>query len=196
MKTKGKFILFTLTEFDSYLKEHSFARSIKVIQNHHTAVPGYAHFKGDNHFAMVEGMENFHKTHNGWSEIAQNITTFPDGTIMLCRSLDKMPAGIKGVNQYGICIEHIGNFDLNGDTMADVHKKTIIGINALFCREFKLTPDTNSIVYHHWYDLVTGVRTNGTGAVKTCPGTNFFGGNKVEDAKEKFIPLINDYLKS
>ncbi len=194
MQTKGKFLLMTLEEFDQYLNKNSFNRVIKCIQNHHTYIPGYKNFNGKNHFDMVINMENFHIKDRGFNEIAQNLTSFSDGTIMVGRALEKIPAGIKGANQYGICIEHIGNFDLGGDTMTPEHRQSIIGMNALLCREFNLKVNTDSIVYHHWYDLNSGIRTNGTGTTKTCPGTNFFGGNKVEHAAKNFIPLIQDYL--
>ncbi|WDU82253.1 SH3 domain-containing protein [Caloramator sp. Dgby_cultured_2] len=62
-------------------------------------------------------------------------------------------------------------------------------------QKFKLTPSTDTIVYHHWYDLNTGKRTNGTGSTKSCPGTNFFGGNSVEAANKYFIPLIKKELE-
>ena len=51
-----------------------------------------------------------------------------------------------------------------------------------------------SWVYHHWYDLNTGVRTNGTGITKTCPGTMFFSGNTVAAAEANFIPVIKQQL--
>jgi hypothetical protein len=46
--------------------------------------------------------------------------------------------------------------------------------------------------YHHWYDLNTGKRIakEGTGSTKTCPGTNFFGGNTVEAFKTGLLPLL------
>jgi uncharacterized protein YgiM (DUF1202 family) len=106
--------------------------------------------------------------------------------------MNTIPAGIKGANQTGICIEHVGNFNIDGDVMTEEHKETIIGINALLCNKFGLKPSTDSILYHHWYDLNTAQRTNGTGSTKTCPGTNFFGGNKVEDCQKNFIPLVEN----
>lgn len=194
MQTNGKFILMTLDEFDQYLNKNSFNRVVKCIQNHHTYLPGYKNFNGKNHFELVTNMENFHIKDRGFAEIAQNLTSFPDGTIMVCRGLEKIPAGIKGANQYGVCIEHVGNFDTGGDAMTPQHSETIIGMNALLCREFNLEVNTDSIVYHHWYDLNTGIRTNGMGSTKTCPGTNFFGGNTVESAAKNFIPLVQYYL--
>ncbi len=196
MQKKGKFILFTVDEFDTWLEETKFSRKVTLIQNHHTMLPAYAQFKGTNHFPLLEGMERYHVVERGFAEIAQNLTTFPDGTVAVCRSLEKIPAGIKGANQSGVCIEHLGNFDEGGDTMTDEHRQVIVRVNALLCREFLLTPSTDSIVYHHWYDLNTGTRTNGTGNTKSCPGTVFFGGNSVEAAIAGFIPQITEAWKS
>lgn len=195
MTTVGKFTLFTFGEFYNWLAGKNFIRVIKLVQNHHTYIPRYEHFKGNNHFQMLNGMEQSH-LERGFNEIAQNITTYPDGTIAVCRSIDKIPAGIKGANQYGICIEHVGNFDINGDTMTEQHRDTIIRLNAALCQKFNLTPSTDTVVYHHWYDLTTGERTNGTGNTKTCPGTAFFGGNTVADAQANFIPRINVALSN
>lgn len=192
MKKQGKFILLSLAEFDQWLKDNNYKRKVTNIQNHHTYKPGYKEFNA-NHFKLVEGMESYQIKERGFAQIAQNITTFPDGTIMLCREFDIAPAGIKGVNANGICIEHVGNFDIGGDTPTPEHKKTIIGVNALLCREFNLQISTNSILYHHWFDLNTGKRTNGKGTTKSCPGTNWFAGNTVEAAEKNFIPLIKEY---
>lgn len=194
MIEKNGFVLLNKIEFRTWLNKQSVPRTIRLIQNHHTYIPGYAHFDGSNHFARLQAMKNYHVNNNGWSDIAQNITTFPDGTIAICRPLTKTPAGIKGQNSYGICIEHTGNFDQGGDVMTPEHKESIIHLNAVLCEKFNLVPTVNSVVYHHWYDLVSGKRKDGQGTTKTCPGTNFFGGNKVEDAQKEFIPLIKKEL--
>lgn len=194
MQKKGKFILFTVEEFDQWLQENRFNRVVTVIQNHHTYQPGYAHFNGSNHFKLLEGMEHFHMAERGFAEIAQNLTSFPDGTVAICRSLDKVPAGIKGANQAGICLENLGNFDAVGDAMTLAHRDAIVAINALLCREFGLLPSIDTIVYHHWYDLNSGQRTGGSGSTKSCPGTAFFGGNSEKAARENFIPLVTQTL--
>jgi hypothetical protein len=194
MKQEGKFVLFTRPEFEAWLNKTKFSRIIKLVQDHHTYVPGYAQFKGDNHFVMLNGMEESH-IQRGFDQIAQNLTTFPDGTIAICRNFDIAPAGIKGANMYGLCIENVGNFDKGGDVISEEQKKTIIFLNAVLCKRFNLKPSINTVVYHHWYDLNTGARTNGTGTTKSCPGTNFFGGNTVETAQKYFIPLISEVLK-
>jgi hypothetical protein len=80
--------------------------------------------------------------------------------------------------------------------MSDEHKTVIPKINALLCKKFNLQPNSDTIVYHHWYDLDTGERNNGEGKTKSCPGTNFFGGNKVADAEANFIPLVVEEISA
>jgi hypothetical protein len=188
--SKGKFTLSNINEFTDWLNSTIVSRQIKLIQNHHTLVPSYNDFN-NNHFSLLEGMETYHLS-RGFAEIAQNITTFPDGAVAICRNIDKLPAGIKGANTYGICIENVGNFDQNKDIISNDQKAAILKINAFLCKKFNLTPNHDTIVYHHWFDLDTGARTNGTGNTKSCPGTNFFEGNNVSDADTNFIPLITN----
>lgn len=190
MKTQGQFTLFeTMDEFAQFIAK-PVNRQITSVQNHHTAEPSYNDFNGSNHFPMLVGMRNFHVKERGFKDIAQNLTTFPDGTIAVCRPMDTNPAGIKGANTGAICIEHVGNFDKGKDAMTAAQRDCILRMNALLSRRFKLKVDTNAFVYHHWFDLDSGKRTNGTGNTKSCPGTNFFGGNKVADAQANFLPLI------
>ncbi len=189
----GKFTLFDIADFISWLKETSFSRVIKLLQVHHTFQPSYAHFyPSRNHLALLHNMEHFHVVERGFSEIAQNVTTFPDGLIAICRPLDHIPAGIKGANRYGICVENLGNFDANGDVMTPEHRDCVIKVFAHLCRRFQLKPNSNTIQYHHWWDLDTGRRTDGTGTTKTCPGTDFFSGNSVSNAETNFIPRVTE----
>jgi hypothetical protein len=193
MKQNGQFLLFTREDFGEWLLAAKIKRSVRLIQNHHTLGPDYHSFTGGNHFELLSGMKKYHLKRD-MSDIAQNLTTFPDGLIAVCRPLQTIPAGIRGANKYGLCIEHLGNFDTGKDQMTEEQQRTILFLNTILCRKFNLTPNTDTIVYHHWYDLKTAKRTNGTGTVKTCPGTNFFGGNKVEDARQNFIPHIIELL--
>lgn len=193
-KIKDQFILMDTGAFVQWLKEQKIGREVKCLQNHHTWKPDYSHFSGDNHFNLLEGMKRSHLK-RGFSDIAQNITTFPDGTLAVCRPLTKAPAGIKGANTGGICIEHVGNFDEGMDRMTEAHQHTILYLNALLCAKLGLNPDTNSIVYHHWWDLKTCERRDGEGSTKSCPGTGFFGGNKVGHATDNFIPKIKSVLQ-
>ncbi len=195
----GKFILFDIASFASWLDSIKVARSIRLIQNHHTFIPAYKEFNGTNQFHLLDAMEQAH-LQRGFDQIAQNLTTFPDGTLAVCRAFDVAPAGIKGVNSHALCIENLGNFDVGQDTMADVHRATIVKLNALLCRAFSLRPGTDTIVFHHWFDLNTGAE-NETGPEdghhgphKSCPGTAFFGGNTIDSSAANFIPLVSAAL--
>jgi len=88
------------------------------------------------------------------------------------------------------CIENIGNFDIGKDEMTEEQRTSIIRITAVLCKKFGLQINMNSIVYHHWFKLGTGERNNGNGGNKSCPGTNFFGGNKINDCDINFIPKV------
>lgn len=190
MKAKGKFILLDRNEFANWLHLQGITRKISLVQQHHTYIPAYRHFTGDNHFSLCESMERSH-LERGFAEIAQNFTTFPDGTIMVCRNINKIPAGIKGANSFGICLEHVGNFDSGKDIMTQEHRETIVHITQCLLERFSLVPSENTVVYHHWYDLNTGKRVNeGMGVTKSCPGTAFFGGNTVTDFRSSFLPLL------
>jgi uncharacterized protein YraI len=195
METKFGFLLMATNEFGSWLKQQNIVRAIRVIQNHHTWLPNYSNFNGSNHYEKLVGMKSSH-INRGMSDIAQNITIFPDGKIAICRALNTVPAGIYGQNSHGICIENLGDFDSGKDQMTPEHRDAIITVNAYLCHKFGLTPDENSIVYHHWFDLRTGQRTNGSGNTKSCPGTAFFGGNSVSAARQNFIPLVVEAFNS
>jgi uncharacterized protein YraI len=194
METKYGFHLMDITEFGDWLAAQHVSRVVKLIQNHHTYLPDYTHFTGSNHFERLKSMKNYHMVTNNWSNIAQTLTTFPDGKVAVCRPLNDVPIGIKGHNSKGICIEHFGNFDIGKDIPSSAHADTIVKLNAMLCHKFSLPVDTDHIVYHHWYDLNNGLRLNGKGSTKSCPGTAFFGGNKVENANATFIPLIQAAL--
>lgn len=90
----GQYILMTREEFRNWLFQNQFTRKISVIQQHHTWKPSYMHFHGSNHFMMLSGIENFHVKQMGWKMIAQNITTFPDGKVAVCRPFEIAPIGL------------------------------------------------------------------------------------------------------
>lgn len=194
METKYGFTKMTINEFEKWLAEIRVARTILKVQQHHTYSPGYGSFKGDNQLDLQRAMKNYHVNKNGWSDIGQHFSTFPDGSIVTGRSIETTPACIYGQNANSICMEHVGNFDKGGDIMTAEHRTTIIRMTAALCKKFGLSIDSNRIVYHHWYNLATGERNNGTKNNKSCPGTNFFGGNKVEDCEKHFLPLIAKQL--
>lgn len=190
MEKKYGFLKMSLQEFKFWLKNQKIARTILYIQQHHTYIPDYEDFKGSNHFQLQQSMKNYHVNENGWRDIGQHFTIFPDGTIVTGRNLEYSPACIKGINSNSVCIENLGNFDVNGDTMSNLQKKSILEVTAELTIKFNIPINSDKILYHHWFNLETGERNNGTENNKSCPGTNFFGGNKVSDSQNNFIPLI------
>ncbi|TCD10396.1 amidase [Pedobacter frigidisoli] len=190
MNTKFGFTKMNIDEFETWVSNLRVARTVLYIQQHHTWSPSYIQFKGANHFDLQQGMKTYHVSNNGWMDIGQHFSTFPDGSIVTGRSLEKTPACIVGFNSNAICIENLGNFDTGKDTMTAAHKDTIIKMTAALCKKFGIAVNCDKIVYHHWFDLITGARNNGAKNNKTCPGTNFFGGNKVADCNQNFIPLV------
>lgn len=183
--------LMDINEFKLWLDGQSVKRKIKVIQLHHTFSPSYKHFNGSNHLALQQNMKNYHVKTNGWNDIAQNLTIFPDGKIVLGRDLEKTPAGIYGANTNGICIECIGNFDSGGDVMTSSQQCAIVDVLRLLLKKFGLDPQSG-ITYHAWWsangknlgDYVQGK------SVKTCPGTSFFGGNTRKAFEKNLLVLL------
>lgn len=187
----------TVDDFQKYLSGLSISRKINLIQLHHTHSPDYSHFNGKNHKTLQNNMRNYHVSVNGWSDIAQNLTIFPDGVIMLGRNFNIAPAGIKGANSNGICIECLGNFDKDGDTMTEAQKNAIVGVVAVLLEKFNLNANDN-VTYHAWWS--SDSRDLGdyfkNASVKTCPGTNFFGGNTLTAYTNNLKPLIENYGKA
>jgi hypothetical protein len=191
-----QFKTFDIADFKKYISNIKISRKIKLIQLHHTYSPSYSHFNGKNHQALQNNMRNYHMKSNGWADIGQNLTIFPDGVILLGRELNIAPAGIKGANSNGICIECLGNFDKGGDTMTEAQKLSIIAVTKILLDKFGLKAIDN-VTYHAWWsadgreigDFVKGA------SAKTCPGTNFFGGNGLTAYRNNLQPLIENYGK-
>jgi uncharacterized protein YraI len=194
METKFGFTLLTPSEFETWIKHQNVARTILFIQQHHTFSPSYRHFDGGNHFTIQRGMKNHHVHMNGWNDIGQQFSIFPDGKIATGRSLEHSPACIFGNNSGAICIENIGFFDHGKDVMDPRQSDSILRVTAALCKRFNIPVTSDRIVYHHWFDLRTGARTNGSGVTKSCPGTNFFGGNTVVHSQQHFLPLISNLI--
>lgn len=191
-----QFKTFNIDEFKKYISNLKISRKIKLIQLHHTYSPSYKHFDGKNHQALQNNMRDYHMKEKEWADIGQNLTIFPDGVILLGRELNVAPAGIKGANSNGICIECLGNFDKGGDTMTETQKLSIIAVTKILLDKFGLEAIDN-VTYHAWWgsdgreigDYVKGA------SAKTCPGTNFFGGNSLTSYRNNLQPLIENYGK-
>lgn len=177
-------------DIGNYINNMAVKRKITRIQLHHTFSPSYKDFSGENHDALQNGMKNYHVNTCGYSDIAQHFTVFPDGIIMTGRNLDVVPAGIKGANTGAICIECVGNFD--SDVMAESQKNAIVELLKVLLNKFNLDADKN-ITYHCWWsadgrELGDFVKNH---SCKTCPGTNFFGGNTLAAYTNNLLPLLN-----
>ncbi len=185
-----------LSEFKKYVDSLKIIRAIKLVQLHHTYSPSYKQFTGDNHLTLQKGMRDYHVKTRGYTDIAQHFTIFPDGKICIGRDINVAPAGIYGANSKGICIECIGNFDKGGDTMSDAQKEAIVGIVKILLDKLGLNAKTG-VTYHAWWP--SGGSSLGTyekgKSAKTCPGTNFFGGNTREAFEKNLLPLIEKWGK-
>jgi LysM repeat protein len=204
---QGQYLLMTREEFKDWLFNHKFTRKIGKIQQHHTYQPSYQQFNGTNHFALLKYMEDYHVKQMGWSNISQHLTTFPDGKVAVGRPFNTPPEGsfgllnksaMQAIESDSLAIENLGNFDIGNNQMTEEQKETIVTITALLSLKFGLTPSIDAITYHHWWDINTGERVLDKGeghAVKTCPGTGFFGGNSTTSAKNQFYPLVTRKMK-
>lgn len=192
----GEFLKFDSIGFREWLWKQDVVRPIERLLIHHTWKPDYSNFDGTNHFALQAAMQRFHTVDRGWDDIGQHFSTFPDGTIVTGRSLESHPACTKGANVSAVCIENVGNFDEGADEMTPEHREMILKASAWICERWGIPVDAEHILYHHWFDLNTGLRTDGTGVTKSCPGTAFFGGNRCQDAEAHFLPLVFLKLES
>ena len=189
-----KFKTFDEKSFSEYISGINIKRKIKLIQLHHTYSPSYKEFNGENHEKLQNGMRNYHVNTNGWADIAQHFTIFPDGVIMSGRNLETAPAGIYGANSNGICIECLGNFDKDRDVMTEAQKNAIVAVARILLDKFGLSAE-NGVTYHAWWtsdgkslgDYIKGE------SAKTCPGTAFFGGNTRQAYEKNLMPLIKNY---
>ncbi|MCB9246663.1 MAG: SH3 domain-containing protein [Flavobacteriales bacterium] len=195
MDTKYGFELRTSAEFSTWMKSKQISRTVRFVQLHHTWIPSYAHFNSLNHFDLQRGMQNTHRNNNGWSDIGQHFTIFPDGKICTGRSLEQTPACIYMNNSEAVCIEVLGDFDSGRDQMTQAQRESVITCTAALCERFNLPTDDGHVVYHHWFSF-NGDRNNGAGGNKSCPGTSFFGGNKVSDYNSNLRPLIDAALQT
>lgn len=201
--SKYGFTKMTVNEFKTWIHQQANYK-YTGIQIHHTGAPSYSNFyKADgsheDELVRQNSMKSFHVNTNGWADIAQHFTIFPNGVIVTGRKLSNTTAvGIKGWNSNKICIEIYGNFDKGKDIMNEQQKEAVIAVYGELCKKFKLTPSTSTIRCHAWYtskggylgDYVAGKST------KTCPGTNFMGfGNSKAAIQNNFIPMVKNYME-
>lgn len=150
----------------------------KQLHVHHTWKPAHSSFKGNNHVAMQQSMKDFHTKSNGWSDIGQHLTLFPDGAWLTGRPFNISPASISGWNTGALAVEMIGNFDIPGtsvkndlgyDLLQGRQKEEILKLIKYFLDKY----GESSIKFHR----------EGPGAGKTCPGTSLDKNKLIQEAK-------------
>ena len=203
-ETRYGFTKMSVNEFKSWLQKQG-NYNYTGIQIHHTASPSYKHFYKSNgthedELTRQNNMKSYHVNTNGWDDIAQHFTIFPNGKIVTGRSLANTTAiGIRGWNYNKICIEIYGNFDHGQDVMTNEQKQAVIAVYGELCKKFNITPSISTIRCHAWFTSggsYLGTYVPGRSA-KTCPGTNFMGfGNSKEAIEKNFIPLVRNYINS
>lgn len=192
----------TLAEFKSWLNKQP-TYKYTGLQVHHTYLPDYSCFykKDGSHEDELTRQYNtkqYHMNTNGWSNIAQHFTIFPNGRIVTGRPLSSTTAiGIKGWNSNKICIEIYGNFDKGHDVMTKEQREAVICLYGELCKKHNIVPSTSTIRPHCWFTAGgTFIGTyNSSRSAKTCPGTNFMGfGNSKDAIVNNFYPLIKNYI--
>lgn len=200
--TKYGFTKMTPAEFKTWIHKQGNYK-YTGLQVHHTWMPDYSCFykangKHEDELTRQYNTQQYHKKTNGWGDIAQHFTIFPNGAIVTGRKLSNTTAiGIKGWNSNKICIEIYGNFDKGKDVMTKEQKEAVITVYGELCKKFKITPSISTIRCHAWF-TAGGTYLgdyNKSKSAKTCPGTNFMGfGNSKEAIRDNFIPLIQNYI--
>ena len=198
------FTKMNVNEFKSWIQKQG-NYNYNGIQIHHTYSPSYANFYKANgthedELTRQRNMQSYHVNTNGWDDIAQHFTIFPNGAIVTGRSLSNTTAiGIRGWNYNKICIEIYGNFDKGGDVMTNEQKQAVIAVYGELCKKFNITPSVSTLRCHAWF--TSGGTYLGdyspSRSAKTCPGTNFMGfGNTREAIEKNFIPLVKNYISN
>ena len=182
---------YTPAEYEKYLDSFNFTRTITKVQLHHTYSPKITDFNGNNHIELQKGMQSYHINSCGYSDIGQNLTIFPDGTVVTGRSLNTKPAGIKNANSGAVCIECIGNFDK--EEMPVLQRDAIARVVRAFLKKCNLNP-AQAVVYHAWYSSDGNYLGdyNKELSQKSCPGAKFFGGNTRSAFEKNLLPLLRE----
>lgn len=193
--TQNGFTMFTKPEdFRTWLRTQKITRKITRLQVHHTFLPDYSNWAKDDPFRRQKNMKEYHINELGWDDIAQQLTIYPNGSVITGRNFNKTPIGIRGWNTNAVCVEIYGNFDK--DKMTKEQQETVIAIYGIMCEEFKIKPSVATIRYHGWFTL-NGTYLGGyykDKSAKSCPGLHFFGGNTMSAMKSNFLPKIKAYI--
>lgn len=166
-------MILTTQELINLWKSFKWTRYPKEVHIHHTWKPTHSNFNENNHLQLHESMKNHHIKTNGWSDIGQHLTLFPDGKWVVGRDWNINPASILGRNSLGFAIEMVGNFDIKG-----TGEYNSLGYDKLEGKQLNsilqfLNFVNLPIIFHREY------------SDKTCPGTSI--------DKNKFIQMVKEY---
>lgn len=166
--------ILTLTELLSELDKYTY----KEIHVHHTWKPTHKSFNGTNYLAIQQGMRENHINVNGWIDIGQHITLFPDGKFVTGRDFGITPASIQGYNTGAFACEMIGNFDVPWlpTTLAND-----LGYDKLQGAQL----DSMLGLAKYFYDKGRYIRFHRENSDKTCPG------NGID--KDVFMTQVKNY---
>jgi hypothetical protein len=168
-----KYVRMTTTQLLDYMRVFKFKRKITQLHIHHTYLPNKKDFNGNNYDEIQYGMEKYHKEVKKWSNIAQHLTLFPDGIWVLGRDFNEIPASILGWNSGAICIEMLGDFDKN--------KETLVNPQASSVYEFsEYMVENMGVVMRFHRDSPT--------SYKTCPGSGI--------DREKFFDSVVNFTEN
>lgn len=149
----------TAEEFLAWVKPILTA-TITEVHVHHTWEPSHADFTGSNHRALQDAMRRYHLS-QGWADIAQHCTIFPDGSIMTGRNINQPPASATGYNdgdadgRHPFMFEMLGNFDTGHDKLEGKQLESAVKLTRYFSGG-----DENKIRFHREMN-----------PHKTCPGS-------------------------
>ena len=139
----------TIEELLKMLDKYKFKR----FDIHHTWKPNYANLKTNTPEQLNTNMKTYHIGQN-YGDIAQHITTFPDGTILIGRDFGKRPVSIANRNTGAFAMEQLGDFDYFKDVITVAQRN----ITLQLIKYFKSRG--TEIAFHRDYSS------------KTCPGTS------------------------
>jgi len=166
--------LFQTRELICWLQAHRPKRVLTQWHVHHTWDPRYADFNWENHAELQQEMRNLHVIGNGWDDIGQHFTLFPDGLWMLGRDLEKDPASIRGWNRGALAVEMVGNFDEGHDQMTPMQKDAIVEMSRFLVQVWKLEPH-----FHHDHP----------DAGKSCPGSSLDREAFIQLTRSDTVPI-------
>lgn len=160
---------FRKLNIDELIKELN-KYEFKQLHIHHTWKPNKSNFNGSNHFALQQGMKDYHINNRKWQDIGQHVTLFPDGIFVTGRAFNVAPASIKGWNTGAFAVEMLGDFDSGKEILDGEQKKSILKLIKYFVNKY----GKDSIKFHR----------EGKGVTKTCPGTSLDKSTMIKEAME------------